>query len=75
MPKKGFTSITVHEDVKELWSEAWEKNKKQFTLRGITTFSGFVNAVMFGLIKSEELQIKSLEIAHRLGMESFVAAN
>lgn len=75
MPKDGFTSITVSDDVKDLWSEAWEQNQKEFAKRGITSFAGFVNALMYGLVKSEKLQFEALEIAHKEGMKSFVAAS
>ena len=52
MPKPGFKSITVSENVYKKFFEVYEKNKKGLELKGITSFSGYLTSMM------EEMMIK-----------------
>jgi hypothetical protein len=52
MPKAGFKSITVSENVYKKFFEIYEKNKKELELKGITSFSGYLTSMM------EEMMIK-----------------
>jgi hypothetical protein len=46
MPKPGFKSITVSENVYKKFYESYEKNKKKLELKGITSFSGYMTSLM-----------------------------
>ncbi|HZE79235.1 MAG TPA: hypothetical protein VE089_11875 [Nitrososphaeraceae archaeon] len=46
MPKPGFKSITVSENVYNRFFEIYEKNRKDLELRGITSFSGYFTSMM-----------------------------
>jgi hypothetical protein len=52
MPKPGFKSITVSENVYKKFFEVYEKNKKGLELKGVTSFSGYLTSRM------EEMMIK-----------------
>jgi hypothetical protein len=46
MPKPGFRSITVSENVYRKFYESYEKSKKHLELKGITSFSGYITSLM-----------------------------
>ncbi|HEY7569785.1 MAG TPA: hypothetical protein VH796_00325 [Nitrososphaeraceae archaeon] len=46
MPKPGFKSITVSENVYKKFYDSYEKNKKKLELKGITSFSGYMTSLM-----------------------------
>ena len=52
MPKSGFKSITVSENVYKKFFEVYEKRKKGLELKGISSFSGYLTNRM------EEMMIK-----------------
>ena len=52
MPKPGYKSITVSENVYKKFFEVYEKNKKGLELKGIGSFSGYLTSMM------EEMMIK-----------------
>ena len=52
MPKSGFKSITVSENVYKKFFEIYEKRKKGLELKGISSFSGYLTNRM------EEMMIK-----------------
>ena len=52
MPKPGFKSITVSENVYKKFFKVYEKNRKGLELKGITSFSGYLTSMM------EEMMLK-----------------
>jgi hypothetical protein len=46
MPKPGYKSITVSENVYKKFFKVYEKNKKGLELKGITSFSGYLTSMM-----------------------------
>jgi hypothetical protein len=52
MPKPGFKSITVSENVYKKFFNVYERNKKGLELKGITSFSGYLTSMM------EEMMLK-----------------
>jgi hypothetical protein len=46
MPKPGFKSITVSENVYKKFLKVYEKNKKGLELKGVTSFSGYLTSMM-----------------------------
>jgi hypothetical protein len=43
MPREGYKSITVTDDVEKLLKERYEKNKKAYLIKyNITSFSGYL---------------------------------
>jgi 5-formaminoimidazole-4-carboxamide-1-beta-D-ribofuranosyl 5'-monophosphate synthetase len=52
MPKPGFKSITVSENVYKKFYKAYERNKKGLEFKGITSFSGYLTSMM------EEMMLK-----------------
>jgi hypothetical protein len=47
MPKPGFKSITVSENVYNKFFKSYERNKSGLELKGITSFSGYLTSMMF----------------------------
>lgn len=71
MPKVGWDSISVHEDTLKLWETTFELNKQELKLRGITSFSGFVNSVMYGIMQEPKLMIQAIIIGNKKALENF----
>jgi hypothetical protein len=46
MPKPGYKSIIVSENVYKKFIKVYEKNKKGMELKGITSFSGCLTSMM-----------------------------
>ena len=46
MPKAGFKSITVSEEVYDKFFDVFEKNKPELTMKGINSFSGYVTYML-----------------------------
>jgi hypothetical protein len=46
MPKPGFKSITVSENVYKKFFKVYEKNKKGLEIKGIRSFSGYLTNMM-----------------------------
>lgn len=46
MPKAGFKSITVSEDVYDKFFDVFEKNKPDLMMKGINSFSGYVTYML-----------------------------
>ena len=52
MPKPGFKSITVSENIYKKFFNVYEKRKNDLELKGITSFSGYLTSMM------EEMMLK-----------------
>src|SRR5919198_2513514 len=52
MPKPGFKSITVSENVYNKFYKVCEKNKRRLELKGVTSFSGYLTRMI------EEMMLK-----------------
>lgn len=46
MPKAGFKSITVSEEVYDKFFDVFEKNKPELMMKGINSFSGYVTYML-----------------------------
>jgi len=46
MPKAGFKSITVSEEVYDKFFGVFEKNKSELVMKGINSFSGYVTYML-----------------------------
>jgi hypothetical protein len=46
MPKAGFKSITVSEEVYDKFYDVFEKNKAELMMKGINSFSGYVTYML-----------------------------
>jgi hypothetical protein len=46
MPKPGFKSIIVSENVYKKFFKAYEKNKKGLEIKGVRSFSGYLTSMM-----------------------------
>ena len=72
MAREGFTTLTLNDEVYNKWRESWEAQKTFFISKGITTLTGFINACMFGVLVSPDLQVMAIKRAHEKEMEQFV---
>jgi len=58
MPRKGFKTITVREEVYNYFWDLWQKNKEEYRKQGITSFSGFVTKLLYEMIEKEKERLK-----------------
>lgn len=54
MPKKGFKSITVKENVYNYFMDEYKKVKDEMAVKGIRSFSGYVTYRLSQLIELEK---------------------
>ena len=54
MPRKGWKSITVREEVYDYFWNLWKKNEMEYRKQGITSFSGFCTKLLSDMIEQVE---------------------
>jgi hypothetical protein len=57
LPRKGYRSITVPDDVFEYFKAWWEKEEKSYRLQGVRSFSGYVSRKLKELMEQEKMQL------------------
>lgn len=51
MPRKGFRSITVREEVYEELMRQYEENREELLRQGVTSFSGYVTRYLYDALE------------------------
>ncbi len=46
MPKPGFKSITISEQVYEKFYDVYEKNKEKLSMKGVNSFAGYITYML-----------------------------
>jgi hypothetical protein len=54
MPRQGYKSITVREEVYQYFWEEWQKNKLELNLKSIMSFSAFCTYLLNKIIEQEK---------------------
>ncbi|MDE1815708.1 MAG: hypothetical protein KGI11_04020 [Thaumarchaeota archaeon] len=54
MPKAGFKSITVSEEVYNRFHDIYRKNKQDLAMKGINSFAGYITYMMEDLMQKDE---------------------
>ncbi len=54
MPKSGFKSITVSEEVYNRFHDIYKKNRQDLAMRGINSFAGYITFMMEDLMQKDE---------------------
>ncbi|MCW4012725.1 MAG: hypothetical protein NWF07_07005 [Candidatus Bathyarchaeota archaeon] len=54
MPRKGYRSITVREEIYQDLMKKYEENKEQLLRQGITSFGGYVTKFLYDALDQEE---------------------
>ena len=69
MPKPGYKSITVSENVYKKFFEVYEKNKKGLELKGIMSFSGYLTSRMEEMMIKDEVFAKHLPFIEKIAVD------
>ena len=56
MPRKGYRSITVRDEIYESLMEKYEENREQLLRQGVTSFSGYVTKFLYEALDQREEQ-------------------
>lgn len=75
MPKEGWFSLSIHDETIDAWKIIYDKNKEFCKHRGITSFTGFINCIMAGVIEDPKLMKLSIESSLKRGMKEFVSTS
>lgn len=60
MPRKGWSSITVPDEVYNYFFEEWKKHKEEYRLKyGITSFAGFTTKLLSEMLDQWEARRKA----------------
>ena len=54
MPKPGFKSITVSEQVYEKFYDVYNENKEELTMKGVNSFSGYVTYMLEEMMQKDK---------------------
>lgn len=54
MPKAGFKSITVSENVYDKFYEVYYKNKQELAMKGVNSFSGYVTYMLEEMMQKDK---------------------
>ena len=54
MPKAGFKSITVSENVYDKFQEVYQKNKSDLAMKGVNSFSGYVTYMLEEMMQKDK---------------------
>lgn len=54
MPKPGFKSITLSEQVYEKFYDVYNKNKEDLTMKGVNSFSGYVTYMLEEMMQKDK---------------------
>lgn len=54
MPKKGYSSLTIHTEDYEYFKQEWRKLKENYRKKGITSFSGYVTYRIYEMIEQDK---------------------
>src|SRR6187200_3373792 len=69
MPKSGFKSITVSENVYKKFFEVYEKRKKGLELKGISSFSGYLTNRMEEMMIKDEVFAKHSPFIEKIAVD------
>lgn len=70
MPKAGFKSITVSENVYKKFFEVYEKSRKELELKGITSFSGYLTSMIEEMMEKYEAFAKHAPLIEKIAVDS-----
>ena len=69
MPKPGYKSITVSENVYKKFFEVYEKNRKGLELKGIMSFSGYLTNRMEEMMIKDEVFAKQSPFIEKIAID------
>jgi hypothetical protein len=69
MPKPGYKSITVSENVYKKFFEVYEKNREGLEFKGISSFSGYLTSRMEEMMIKDELFAKHSPFIEKIAVD------
>ncbi|NOJ29561.1 MAG: hypothetical protein DA328_05265 [Nitrososphaeraceae archaeon] len=69
MPKPGFKSITVSQNVYDKFFHIYEKKKNDLELKGITSFSGYLTSMMEEMMIKHEIFAKYAPLIEKISVD------
>ncbi len=69
MPKPGFKSITVSQNIYDKFFYIYEKKKNDLELKGITSFSGYLTSIMEEMMSKHETFAKYAPLIEKLSVD------
>ena len=69
MPKPGYKSITVSENVYNKFFAVYERSKRELELKGITSFSGYLTSMMEEMMNRYEVFAKQAPFIEKVSID------
>jgi hypothetical protein len=69
MPKPGYKSITVSENVYNKFFGVYERSKRELELKGITSFSGYLTSMMEEMMNRYEVFAKQAPFIEKVSID------
>jgi hypothetical protein len=54
LPRKGYKSISITQDVYDYFRQEYDKVKKEYAVKGVRSFSGFISKRLAELMEEEK---------------------
>ena len=54
MPKAGFKSITISENVYDKFYDVFQKNKEELTMKGVNSFAGYITYLLEDMVQKDK---------------------
>jgi hypothetical protein len=54
VPKAGFKSITISEEVYDKFFDVYQKNKPELTMKGVNSFAGYITYMLEDLMQKDK---------------------
>ena len=69
MPKPGYKSITVSENIYNKFFGVYERSKRELELKGITSFSGYLTSMMEEMMNRYEVFAKQAPFIEKVSID------
>ena len=57
MPKAGFKSITISENVYDKFYDVFQKNKEELTMKGVNSFAGYITYLLEDMVQKDKISV------------------
>jgi hypothetical protein len=54
VPKAGFKSITISEEVYDKFFDVYQKNKPELTMKGVNSFAGYITYMLEDMMQKDK---------------------
>lgn len=69
MPRVGFKTITVTENIYDIFYQTWLKCKDDLAMKGVSSFSGYITYLIEEIMKEDKIFTKYLQVFTKISVD------